>query len=472
LDLVEGLDSVRSAEYKKMVNSQLREDEYHDCANELKKIINMYKQRVQSLVLQPRLGTETIPVQPSFGWVSSPSLSWLLDKRWLNVKDFQESYQSLDDYIDNMQQMWTMLTFYWGAAAFWPRCNTRNHMSGGDKESCCGNPMMHYRAGKDVTCSRISCHRPASWGCHRRDHDRVCDGCLLACQEKLLGPPGKDASTDVYDACIDIIGENKTIHCSQLLSRRPPKVDINWQTSYRLQPANMVAVIPLAMKDIGLKRSDKLLWGEVVVWNHKDGNQKEYGRRKRGNISIRLLGKNDCNLFNDSTEDDLGDGQKIAIVDLKVFVPEVISVLATLSSNSFKESLRRVSFQKSLLDSSTAQMLPIVKLTLREMINHALHHTSISAVANLNENHKQELVEQIWSIPQVQSLDETQGIAFASALLQSLHTVQGPPGSGKVISTVNYFSHQIFYRILLQFLVELRGSLFTVSTFEDSTVCQ
>ena len=430
LALIDELDSARCHAFRGLVN-KFKEGEYMDCANELRKAIDTYKQRVQHLVVKERSakinenGVGAKDVQPSFGWIDNPTLSWLLDKRWLDAHDFKRTYSSLDEYIATMQKMWTFLTFYWGAAAFWPKCNQHGN------ETFCGNPLMHQCTTSGV-CSRPRCHQPAPWGCYRRDHDRICTQCLRESQNKMLG--GSDssmASTDVYDASVDYVGDSKTLQCSHLVCRRPPAHPIYWQTSYRLQTSCLVAVIPIAKTNIALKGSDRIFWGEIVAHSFTNSH-KEPERRKNGFISIRLLGKSDCSLFVDSSEDDVMDGQKIAIVDLRVFVPEVMSVLSTLSHPSFKEGLERVAFQNALLDSSSARLLPLSRLDLQAMINYAIHNSSITIVASLSTDHKNNLVQQIWSIPQVRTLDETQGIAFASALFQSLHTVQGPPGSGKV----------------------------------------
>jgi hypothetical protein len=51
---------------------------------------------------------------------------------------------------------------------------------------------------------------------------------------------------------------------SQLQSRRPPRVNPNWKTTYRLKTSGLVAVAVLAASREPLMRSHALTWAEIV----------------------------------------------------------------------------------------------------------------------------------------------------------------------------------------------------------------
>jgi hypothetical protein len=386
----------------------------------------------------------------------------------MHASDFQDVYPKLDDYIKSMQETWTLLTFYWGAAAFWPKCGSQ------DNGKACNNPLLHVHSSRSQ-CK--FCKSVARWSCFRRNHDSICDRCLKAAQDGFLGPSGNKASTDVYDSLITsvaISSENRVIHCTQLRCRKPPhQTQINWKTSYRLQCAQMVAVIPVNSADSPLGRDCPLFWGEIVPHSQKESSI-EHVKRGKGEISIRLLGKNDCDLFGDMMDEhQFSTGKRIVVVDMRVFVPEVISVLATLTSKLFKSGLKTVAFQSLLLDSTNASnMLALpTNLALKNILFFSIKNSTISAVKKLSDENKQILVEEIWSIPQVQSLDETQGRAFASALLQSLHTVQGPPGSGKVSPTKQIIFISCYSKLILYMILELCRCLSGFSFDKNQILC-
>jgi hypothetical protein len=439
LTLIDELDKARKKAKSEFVKKEMDEEDYEECDKMLRDIVKKYKSEVENWEVVPEDDITAVsssnPLPPSHGWISSPTLGWLLDEAWMHTKDFKDVYESLDHYVATMQETWTLLTFYWGAAAFWPKCCS----SEGGNNAMCNQPLLHLVSSRSSTQHGYKCKRcpaPAKWRCFRSNHDAICDKCLKSGQDGLLGPSGVHGSTDVYDSLIQsvtISSENRIIHCGKLRSRKPPQTPINWKTSYRLQCDHMVAIIPVSVENSQLSRSDILFWGEVVRKSHKESNS-EHVRRGKEEISIRIMGKNDCDLFHDIDEHKFNLGKRIVVVDMRVFIPEVISVLATLASGTFKNGLKRVSFQQLLLDSTNADNMQISPSSndLSELIYYSVRNSAISAVKKLSEEDKLEIFKMIWDIPQVRTLDDTQGKAFSSALLQSMHTVQGPPGSGKV----------------------------------------
>ena len=132
--------------------------------------------------------------------------------------------------------MWTALTFYWGSGAVWPRCTHRQHEGGGGgadaAANACGEPLLV--ATQSGVCSKRACGREASWRCIRINHDFICKHCLWRQQDGLIGAPGVQASTDIYDAVIEreTTRREQTIYLLRnLVSRKPPKIAPNFKTS-------------------------------------------------------------------------------------------------------------------------------------------------------------------------------------------------------------------------------------------------
>lgn len=422
--------------------NQRAEYELERACDVLRKVILIYKQAVET---RPDVVDESEDLSKFWSrWVSRPTISWLLDLPFRDARDFEDSYQTLDYYIQSMRETWTMLTYYWGAAAFSPRCKCKQ------QDKICGDPLIHRYKGKQPfpRCSqRIRrgdrdevCNGVAMWGCFRKDHEMYCKDCLQMKQTKICSAKeGRDSSTDIYNANIrnsSIVGESLLLLCDNLLSRHPPSPDhpIKWKTTYRLQPAQLVAIIPLISRNDGLERDHRIFWGEVVTL--PNSKVMESNLRKDGKINIRLLGKQDCDLFEDFGlvvgDAQFRSGASIAIVDLRVFVPEVMSVLATMNTKNFEIGLAQASFKPLLLNSVTARMDNIPpNLPLRNMIQYGLQNSTISTVRQLSQEKLEELANELWKIEQIRSLDATQGKSFAMALMHSLHTCQGPPGSGK-----------------------------------------
>ena len=63
--------------------------------------------------------------QPWHGWHQKPTVGWLANGEWLNAPQLRPRYESVSDYIETLQRMMTLLTFYWGAGALWPKCRHR-----------------------------------------------------------------------------------------------------------------------------------------------------------------------------------------------------------------------------------------------------------------------------------------------------------------------------------------------------------
>jgi len=133
-------------------------------------------------------------------------------------------------------------------------------------------------------------------------------------------------------------------------------------------------VIKLSVSREPISRSSSIQWGEIVAYDIKSGANQDWTHRSRGCMAIRLLNKANCVGMPDETDAFFDLGVRVAIIDLRVFVPEVI----------------------------------------------------------LDPYAKSELIQDICALKPIRSLSGTQLEAFAAALYSSVHCTQGPPGTGKV----------------------------------------
>jgi hypothetical protein len=417
----------------------------------------VYESNVSSLTMTSVDPNEnmTVDQDPLLRWSSSPTIDWLIDGSLYERIGLKRCYADGQEYVNTVRKVWAMLTFYWGTAAFWPKCGCQSHGggpgAGGVSEArACATPLLTHiggggSAGSFYCTKRGSSHdgrcgRPALWRCMKKDHDAICQRCLIHRQRALMGPSSLNASTDIYDATIQSIqlhGDAHLLHLKNVLSRKPPKENVNWKTSYRLQPSMLVGVIHLHGRNLDLRSSMKIHWGEIILQDKKNGPQQEYIRRKDQFLSIRLLSRSDCPDLIVSHDMKFSRDSHVAVVDMRVFVPEVMTVLSTLGQRSFLDGFTRVSFSKYLLSpeyQDTSPSLPseLSSASLYDHLRVAFQRTTIDCLSTLSEERKEIILQKICHLQVVQSLDRTQREAFVHALLRPLHCTQGPPGTGKV----------------------------------------
>ena len=388
------------------------------------------------------LAPEILPLatvdMSSDGW-TSPSVGWLMSGSWHRVNKLKAEYKNAEEYTDTLKQIWTLLTFYWGAAAVWPKCKHRQQGDGGvgGEDKMCGEPLLALsKVGKEGSCSYKRgdhvCGNASSWKCHKGGHFEICGSCLGRQQEQLVGCPSLSASTDIYDAVVDretTRKEGTLFVLSGLKSRKPPTIAPNWMTTYRLQPAALVAVVRLGASGQKLSRDLQLQWAEVVALDQKE----EWKARRDGRITLRLLTRGDCSTLSTESDMPLDTNTRVAIIDLRVFVPEVVSVLATLAGKDFCKHFSQIPFKDRLLGipSTPSTITYQPESSVVSNIANALDHSEIEFVLRLDKEGRSALASAIYAIPQVQTLYGTQLEAFTAALSSSAHCTQGPPGTGK-----------------------------------------
>eukprot|EP00976_Prorocentrum_cordatum_P060640 1175990-Prorocentrum_minimum.AAC.2 len=75
------------------------------------------------------------------GWTHRPTLAWLLDGVWLRDPQpvLKTRYESVEEYSATLSHLMTVLAFYWGAGAVWPKCH---HQQAGAENKRCGEPLL------------------------------------------------------------------------------------------------------------------------------------------------------------------------------------------------------------------------------------------------------------------------------------------------------------------------------------------
>lgn len=399
--------------------------------------------------------TLTDPEQSWSGW-QRPTVGWLMTVDWLDVSELRSKYDSVAAYVLQLRQLWTMLTFYWGSAALWPRCVTSTGGKGGDAKPC-GTPLMTRAGGRDLMCTMklangSRCRRPATWRCYKGGekipHCATCDECLRLRRDALAGRRTHQSSTDVYDATVereDVREPSGAVvyKLKNVSSRRPPTVPPNWRTSYRLTTSALVAVVALPCRDDRLRNEAVIQWGEIVDYNSGPNARKyEAEHRANGCVAVRLLNRGDCAALHAESDKPLEVGVHVAVIDFQVFVPEVISVMNTFTSESFLPNLQDIPFMDALIGRAhrarDAEFHHDENKGAAENIRAAIASSEVEVVRRLTEEQRTNIATRILELGVVKSLYGAQLEAFTDALAHSAHCTQGPPGTGKVSQLVEH----------------------------------
>jgi len=239
-------------------------------------------------------------------------------------------------------------------------------------------------------------------------------------------------STDIYDAVVSHYRDDNAYILDQTVSRKPPNVSPNWKTTSRLKQVALVAVVKrLPRRGSPLHDSAEILWGKMVsstTLKGKEALDDEIKNRKGGRFAIQLLGEGDCPGFPADSELHLDVGCNVAIIDLKVFVPEVVTVLSALSSN-LTSGLKGLCFSNQLLGKGERFQYASEQST---DIRDAIMNSSVPLIQSLPDRLRFEFSNLVHNLSSVITLDTTQRQSFAAALRYPLHCTQGPPGTGKV----------------------------------------
>ncbi|KAI0561167.1 DNA2/NAM7 helicase [Gracilaria domingensis] len=367
------------------------------------------------------------------GWRNA-TVGWLQRASWLNATQLHKEYESVEHYAETLCALMTALAFFWGAGAMFPKCRVRR-----DGANACDQPLhVQIHTANNLLCgqklpNRQTCTGKATWRCVRHGHDHICERCLQRTQEVLVGEPGPRASTDIYDAVV----ERETTRrdgivyiASKLESRKPPAITPNWRTTYRLNCSALVGIVRLGASCEPLSSQSRVEWAEIVPVSPQAGPASDFNERARGRIALRLLTRADLSTLA-GTWEALRPGSRIAVIDLQVFVPEVVSVLSALTDPGLVDHMHHIQFWPQLVGNSRADEMQTPGSNVSEVIRFALDNTQMDLINRLEPSTKSQLCEKITNLARQTNLSGTQLQAFAAALSNSLHCTQGPPGTGK-----------------------------------------
>ena len=285
-----------------------------------------------------------------------------------------------------------------------------------------------------MLCGKNLCNKNAIFRCHMHNHDAICQQCLSVQQHRLIGNDCR-ASTDIYDATVEresINRDGTVYHLTQVASRNPPQISPNWRTTYRLSVSALVGIVRLNVSKEKLPLNARIEWAEIVS-THTDND--DAVDRSKGRVSIRLLHSGDCFGMTRDMETLVTIGAQIAIIDLRVFVPEVISVLSAFADNAFPDHLNRIPFINSLIKSGGESRLSFVfepGMDIDTAVRTAIMKSNVETIHRLSPESKERFIGSVLNLRPVRSLYGTQLDAFASSLFSDVHCTQGPPGTGKV----------------------------------------
>lgn len=213
---------------------------------------------------------------------------------------------------------------------------------------------------------------------------------------------------------------------------------INVCTPFFLQVSALVAVVQLGASQQALRPEDVVQWAEIVPCSARDGRDRDFESRARGRMALRLLSRSDCPSLPREASAPLTAGGRVAVIDLRVFVPEVVAVLGTFADNAFGDHLAQIPFVASLIGQAKPAAAHVAVLDVvtprqqRRAVEEALRNSDIDLLHQLGDLERQDLAQRICTVKPVQLLYGTQLQAFLAALSQPIHVTQGPPGTGKV----------------------------------------
>ncbi|KAK3285888.1 hypothetical protein CYMTET_6520 [Cymbomonas tetramitiformis] len=217
----------------------------------------------------------------------------------------------------------------------------------------------------------------------------------------------------------------------------------NWRTSYRLKCSALVAVMRLGASYEPLPPDRALQWAEIVPVAVGPKAPPDDTCRQRGRMALQLLG---CTgrqgALQQCARTPLEEGLRVAVVDLRVFVPEVLPVLSTLADPALRGHLNEIPFVERLLGvpvplfggperKDERRAAPGPGESCKAAVADAVGRSEIELIRRLPAEARIELGCKLGTLATDANLYGTQLAAFCKGLLCSAHCTQGPPGTGK-----------------------------------------
>lgn len=114
-----------------------------------------------------------------------------------------------------------------------------------------------------------------------------------------------------------------------------------------------------------------LQWAEIVPVSPQFGGDQDFQHRQRGRLALRPLTRSDLSVLRSNggsgsvgSGAGLRCGTRVAVIDLRVFVPEVISVLSTCSAPELLEHLKGIPFMKQVRGSNVSEAVSLILISL------------------------------------------------------------------------------------------------------------
>lgn len=339
-------------------------------------------------------------------------------------------YNSSEEYMETIHQVWVGMTFADGHGALAPTCR-----AGGPSGTTCQRNLWPVTSNSQLCCRSDHCQEIVAFACRTKHHDALCKRCFKRACLRHLGVPGHGASTHIYDAIVSRTTPEGILYLTGVKSRNPPIRPVHWRTSKRLQTPNLVGLVKLRSSGAALAPNDSIQWGEITF--HDDARY-EGNRRERGDLAVNL-----STISVEIDHDDFEDGTSIAVIDCMTFVPEWIPVLLALEKqrksvlpfengrllNLWADQPCEVS--NSILTDSSPQ--EVFKKDVVELMNKMIDQSELEPIREIRRESdlRSELLDKLCHLAKESTLDNMQLVSFIDALLNPVHLTQGPPGTGK-----------------------------------------
>eukprot|EP01088_Endostelium_zonatum_P017523 TRINITY_DN51_c4_g1_i2.p1 TRINITY_DN51_c4_g1~~TRINITY_DN51_c4_g1_i2.p1 ORF type:complete len:2678 (+),score=278.13 TRINITY_DN51_c4_g1_i2:23-8035(+) len=368
-------------------------------------------------------------------------VKWLLDvNRFVPalLPQMEKVYESKTKYFDTTERLWTGMTMYDGWAALNPSCRQKVN----EAKGTCGRALWPMATG--YKCWTKNCTNTTERNCSMHRSFGLCSECVKKSQVSMRGPPGKRASTNIYDGYVDYSDYEGRIYISQVQSRNAPQHQIHWFSSTRLQVTNLVGIVKLEKRAGQMSLSSKIFWAEIVQHDRNEHPFQEGKRREKGCLAVTLLeGQGGLDL----AELGLHRGDPLGMIDCKAFVPEHIPVLVALeeqkkTSLPFNDGALLNIGQCDITKESDANenetILTEDDIT-RDQISRDIYtmvkESQLDPLVQIRSYPDRTTVSKLHrklvDLVKKATLDSCQMKSFLAALTHKVHTTQGPPGTGK-----------------------------------------
>ncbi|KAI9096945.1 hypothetical protein DFS34DRAFT_128949 [Phlyctochytrium arcticum] len=369
-------------------------------------------------------------------------------------------YDSPEQYFEIILKLFVAMTFEEGNTALNPHCIQRD-----DQGKECARVMWSNKrqnVSDSAQCRTKGCMQPPTLVCSNRFHNLgLCESCAKKHRNSLRGPPGRSASTHIYDGKVSRASFDNRVYIEHFESRKPPQREIHWRSSRRLQSPNLVGLVKLQGRGSSLKSQDRIHWGQIADHSF---HEREDQHRQNGRLAVTLYEESFAN------QNDVGPfqrGDRVAIIDCQTFAPEFLPVLSALSAQQqaglpFKDGrLLNLSMRADMLRGSeritelqsnetdqagiansdamsddseqSVELDSEIPVDADRRISSLIEESQLDPIVQIRRHTggKRSLYFDLKTLVDQATLDEGQLKSFLGALRHPVHCTQGPPGTGK-----------------------------------------